>query len=63
MDAAVKQTALHFLSTERRERELKVERVRKPFGNNLTKALEAEVNGHEREIEAIDALIALIENE
>lgn len=61
MDEQIKQNALHFLATERKERELKVQRLRKPFGDNLTKALEAEVSGHEREIEAIDALVAMIE--
>lgn len=61
MDATVKQTALRFLATERKERELKVQSIRKPFGNNLTKALEAQVAEQEREIEAIDALVALVE--
>lgn len=63
MDDNLKQTALHFLATERKERDLKVQRIRKPFGTNLTKALEAEVSGHEREIEAIDALVSLVEKE
>jgi len=40
VDATVKQTALRFLATERKERQLKVQSIRKPFGDNLTKALE-----------------------
>ena len=61
MDATVKQTVLRFLATERKERQLKVQSIRKPFGDNLTKALEAQVSEQEREIEAIDALVALVQ--
>ncbi len=64
MKTKLKNAAIRVLAEQRESRSLKAGHMRRQFGERLSesKALSAEVEQMETEVEAIDAAIALIED-
>lgn len=56
----LQQAAVRVLSAERTSRATKAGHMRKSFGDRITKALESEVSQMEREVEALDIILAKI---
>lgn len=59
----LKQAALKVLAEVRASRALKAATYRKNFGDRMTKALEAETTEMENEVEALDTVIAAINDD
>lgn len=59
----LQQAAVRVLSAERTSRATKAGHMRKQFGERITKALEAETSQLEREVEALDIILAQLNPE
>ena len=63
MNTKMKNAAVRVLAEQRESRALKAGHMRRQFGERITKALTAEVEQMETEVEAIEATIALLEEQ